>query len=280
MGTEQLHDKLFQAARQHLKDHEEPFDGSDWDRMERGLDQLPASRQFKFSFSLNSVLVLVGITGLALGGYALLGGSSSKENALASPTPLPLVKTAAPAKNETVTPPASSSSDPAAGITENKTATAGATTADDNPAQPRQHDSFADAKSSGRMKNSTGVSRNGNNTPLNDADFIPLAGGNEGDFSNLVFPDQIDSRYGPVMETQEDPARLSTVPEVDPSKLTYYDHVNGKPVPIHIKTDSSKTGKEKKKSNDRREKRKKQGQADSSSGNGDAAPTATGNNGE
>ncbi|TND10567.1 MAG: hypothetical protein FD123_209 [Bacteroidetes bacterium] len=269
MGNEQLHDKLFQAARQHLKDHEEPFNGSDWDRMNRGLDQLPASRQFKFSFSLNSILVLVGVTGLALGGYALLGGHSSGD-ANQSLTQPAVAKTAAPVKKQTATQPQPVVFTKPAAPQDNNTVAP--------PAEVKQNKQdpnadYAAVKEKRHMKNSTGVPREKAPT-LEDTGFSPFASDNA--FPNVVFPDQIDRRFGPVFETQEDPNRLHNVPEVDPTKLTYYDHVNGQTTPVYIKGDSSKGNKAPEKKN-RRKRNKNQGQEPAA---GSTTPAGTGTEGQ
>lgn len=64
MNNGQLHDdSLLGAVHDRLSDLEVPYDGADWDAMRRSLDQLP--RQNRFRFSLNSVLLVVGLLSLS-----------------------------------------------------------------------------------------------------------------------------------------------------------------------------------------------------------------------
>jgi|GEM_PF-3572062 len=247
MEQGQLHDKLFRAAQQHLKDHEEAFDASDWDRMDKSLDQLPRGKQFNWSFSLNSVLVLIGLSGLALGGYALLGGNSSGEN---QSVPAPAVTTA-PAKKEA---PALTKSQP---VTTQPVVTNTPATTDVPVTQPAQQaQTVADARSTDtgvKMRTTRLGQGNSKKTSETDHSDVTLPGSGSGDFSNdVVFPDMIDKREGPVYATEEDPEKLGSIPPVDPKKLTYFEE-NGKP--IHITTDSSK-GATPKRKKDRKNKSK------------------------
>jgi cytoskeletal protein RodZ len=230
MGNEQLHDPLLQAARNYLKDHEEPFDGSDWDRMEKSLDQLPKSRTFKWSYSLNTILVVVGVAALSWGAYAMLGSSSNAPTPAAvnkpqteKETPVVIAKTTAPqvqpVKQDVSQEPftATTVAEPAANTAASNTATT------DRPK---------------RKKNPETVTAGANNetTPAVTAPAI----GETPSFSDLVFGDQLDKRMGPVKETQEDLGRIGDVPSVDPNELIYYDFLNGKATPIRLKDTSKK----------------------------------------
>src|ERR1041385_6877028 len=67
MENGQLHDdKLFRAVHDRLSDYEAPANGADWDAMSRSLDNLPKTSRFQWKISLNSILVILGITGLSV----------------------------------------------------------------------------------------------------------------------------------------------------------------------------------------------------------------------
>lgn len=232
MGNEQLQDPLLQAARNYLKDHEEPFDGSDWDRMEKSLDQLPKSRTFKWSYSLNTILVVAGVAALSWGAYALLGSSSNAPTTAAAnktktqqETPAVIAKTQAPmvAPVKQDLPPEQVT---ATTVAEQPVTVANSLT---SPAEKPK-----------RKKNPESVVAATNNenpeTVTSSAKEVTL---NPGDF---VFGDQLDKRKGPVNETHEDLGRFGDVPVVDPANLPYYDFVNGQAVriPMHLKDTSKK----------------------------------------
>jgi hypothetical protein len=64
MNNGPLHDDpLFRAVQERLGDYEAPYNGADWDAMNRSLNQLPKNNRFRFRFSLNTVLALIGATG-------------------------------------------------------------------------------------------------------------------------------------------------------------------------------------------------------------------------
>lgn len=236
MGNEQLHDPLLQAARNHLKDHEEPFDGSDWDRMEKSLDQLPKSRTFKWSYSLNTLLVVAGVAALSWGAYAMLNSSSN------APTPAAVNKPKTETENQAV-------------ITKNQAPQVvpvkqelppdplTAVTVAEQPVTVA-NSLTASAEKPKRKKNpETGTTVTNNENPATVT--TPAVTAETPNFSDLVFGDQMDKRMGPVKETQEDLSRIGDVPSVDPATLPYYDFVNGQsvPIPVKFKSDSSnKTG--------------------------------------
>lgn len=74
MNNGQLHDDpLFRAVHDRLGDYEAPYDGADWDAMNRSLDQLPRTNRFKFRFNLNTLLALAGVAGaVALASYFIV----------------------------------------------------------------------------------------------------------------------------------------------------------------------------------------------------------------
>lgn len=229
MGNEQLHDALLQAARNYLKDHEEPFDGSDWDRMEKSLDQLPKTRTFKWSYSLNTILVAAGVAALVWGAYAMLGSSSNANTPAAvnkpktqQENPPAVVKNTAPqvtpVKQELTAEPIT-----AATVAEPPAADANSLTASaEKPKRKKKQDAATSAN------------------PENTAPAASQAAGETPSFSDLVFGDQLDKRMGPVKETQEDLGRIGEVPSVDPKELIYYDFLNGQPTPIRLKDTSKK----------------------------------------
>lgn len=233
MGTEQLHDPLLQAARNHLKDLEEPFDGSDWDRMERSLDQLPKTRTFKWSYSLNTVLVAVGVAALSWGAYAMLGNTGeTNKPAVAGKPKQQQVAPAVAVKKETPAPVLKPENNTSAAVV----ATAFTTAVPENNTAIAQNE-----VKTKRKRNPEQVAANPENQP-GTAEKTPSNTGDPQNFSDLVFGDQLDKRMGPVKETQEDLSQIGDVPAVDPAKLPYYDFLNGKsvPIPVNFKPDSSK----------------------------------------
>ncbi|MGL5891475.1 MAG: hypothetical protein ACRC3B_16415 [Bacteroidia bacterium] len=74
MNNGPLHDDpLFRAVQERLGDYETPYNGADWDAMSRSLDQLPRTNRFRFRFSLNTMLALVGVAGaVAIASYFIL----------------------------------------------------------------------------------------------------------------------------------------------------------------------------------------------------------------
>ena len=77
MENRHLHDdQLFRQLNERLGDYEAPYEAADWDAMNRSLDQLPKSNRFRWKFSLNNILIVLGITGLSITGY-LVGKSSA-----------------------------------------------------------------------------------------------------------------------------------------------------------------------------------------------------------
>lgn len=77
MENRHLHDdQLFRQLNERLGDYEAPYEAADWDTMNRSLDKLPKSNRFQWKFSLNNILIVLGITGLSITGY-LVGKSSA-----------------------------------------------------------------------------------------------------------------------------------------------------------------------------------------------------------
>jgi hypothetical protein len=101
MNNGQLHDDpLFRAVQERLGDYEAPYNGADWDAMNRSLDQLPRTNRFRFRFSLNTMLALAGVAGaVALASYFILRTDTAKVKpaVVVQPKVQPAVKPAAPA---------------------------------------------------------------------------------------------------------------------------------------------------------------------------------------
>jgi|GEM_PF-1233542 hypothetical protein len=94
MSNGQLHDdKLFQGLHDRLSDYEAPYDGADWDAMNRSLDKLPKTNQFRWKFSLNTIGIMLGIVGLTVLGVVIAQGngksSTPAENRNANTTTTP-----------------------------------------------------------------------------------------------------------------------------------------------------------------------------------------------
>lgn len=101
MNNGQLHDDpLFRAVQERLGDYEAPYNGADWDAMNRSLDQLPRTNRFRFRFSLNTMLALAGVAGaVALASYFMLRTDTAKvaPTVVAQPKVRPAVKPETPA---------------------------------------------------------------------------------------------------------------------------------------------------------------------------------------
>ncbi len=70
MNNQQLHDDpLFRAAQERLSDLEVPYNGADWDAMNRRLDAQPKTSSFRWRYSLNGLLLALAIGGMAYGAY-------------------------------------------------------------------------------------------------------------------------------------------------------------------------------------------------------------------
>ncbi|MCA6362220.1 MAG: hypothetical protein IM638_04235 [Bacteroidetes bacterium] len=104
MNNGQLHDDpLFRAVQERLGDYETPYDGADWDAMNRSLNQLPKNNRFRFRFSLNTVLALIGATGaIVLATWLLTRSDTAVQEVVAKPA----AKYTQPSHTNTPSPPA------------------------------------------------------------------------------------------------------------------------------------------------------------------------------
>jgi hypothetical protein len=78
MGNNTQNSKLDDAIKKSLSDYEARYDAADWSRMESMLDAAPRAAQFKWSYVLNSVIVVA-----VLGGCWLVYNTISSEEKVA-----------------------------------------------------------------------------------------------------------------------------------------------------------------------------------------------------
>lgn len=203
MENGHLHDdKLFRAVHDRLSDYDAPYDGADWDAMSRSLDKLPKTSRFQWKFSLNTLLVVAGVAGLSLLGYALTKPGSARSAEQTVPQN-PTTQTS-PAKQTALNTPASTtplvSKDP------------GTTVSSPNTAPEQNSMAAVNPNASKKKKDQIGT--------------------------DLLFGDQIDKRKGFIYRTQEDPNVIKNFQDTGTPNV-YYDVDNGKVRPIIIHKDSS-----------------------------------------
>ena len=178
MENGHLHDdKLFRAVHDRLSDYEAPYNGADWDAMSRSLDQLPKTARFQWKFSLNTLLIAIGVAGLSVIGYAFASHSGNT----AAPKP-EAVKTETPVRNTSM-----ASNTPVV-VTHNDAVPAANT---DVSLQQEQQQAVA-------MTDNSSALNNGSSTQKRKQ-------------TKLLFGDQIDPKKGFIYNTQEDPAILNHV---------------------------------------------------------------------
>ena len=211
MENGQLHDdKLFRAVHDRLSDYEAPANGADWDAMSRSLDNLPKTSRFQWKISLNSILVILGITGLSVLCFAWANHSgkpktntntipvvSEKQNVPVTNTSL--VNNAPSPQNAT-----SSSSIPAQ--------TSAVTVGNNNPAADANSNSLVSTDNSAQPVSGT------------TADGKPRT--KKHNSNDLYFGDQIDPRKGFIYNTQEDKNSLTAPPPISNPEV-FYDVDNG-----------------------------------------------------
>lgn len=209
MSNGQLHDdKLFQGLHDRLSDYEAPYDGADWDAMNRSLDKLPKTNQFRWKFSLNTIGIALGIAGLTVLGVVIAQGNG---------------KPSAPAENRNVTAaPAPENNTPAAAVNTNANATIPAASVAVNTS----------------MENSAV-------TEINTQKDLTQPRKQNFTFDNpFRLGDQIDPLKGFVHQTQDDPALLNNHHDFKKPEVYYdIDPETGKTKPIIIK-DSANGGQE------------------------------------
>lgn len=200
MSNGQLHDdKLFQGLHDRLSDYEAPYDGADWDAMNRKLDTLPKTNQFRWKFSLNTIGIMLGIVGLTVLGVVIAQGNG---------------KPSAPAENRNVsTAPAPEDKTPAATTTNPLTTIPPASVAVNAPAVNSEVTEINTAKDLTKPRKSTEMYDN------------PFRLG-----------DQIDPMKGVVKQTSDDPALMNNHHDFKKPEVYYdIDETTGKTKPIIIK---------------------------------------------
>lgn len=205
MSNGQLHDdKLFQGLHDRLSDYEAPYDGADWDAMNRSLDKLPKTNQFRWKFSLNTIGIMLGIAGLTAVGVVIASGHDK--------TPRPTESTTV-----TVTPPP-------------------ATPENNNPVQ---HVNTQAAQTDVAMNNSsvmpTGVQEMNSHKDLSN----PKRNYTTDDKVPFRLGDQIDPAKGFVYDTKEDPALMKNHDDLKQPEVYYDIDDKGNVKPIIIKHDSA-----------------------------------------
>lgn len=214
MENGHLHDdKLFRAVHDRLSDYEAPYDGADWDAMNRSLDKLPKTSRFQWKFSLNTLLVAAAIGGLSLLGYALTrpGDRSPQGKNESSGQPAQTMNEQADVMHTVSSSPAANS----------KTENTVAQTDPVNSAGTEQTVAGLDQR----------MQRHSNSKQINE--------------SKLLFGDQIDKRKGFIYKTKEDPKLVGNFHDSGAPNV-YYDMENGKVRPILIHKDSTGIKAEKK----------------------------------
>lgn len=219
MENGHLHDdKLFRAVHDRLSDYEAPSDGANWDAMSRALDTMPKTSSFKMKFSLNSILVIVGLVGVSALSFALVTNKGK----------------APVAKTETHATATEPKANPAVPV---------------NNTQPSSQNSFASSNEMGLPANTnaalttenttttaaqTDVASTNTNTAVNP-DGTQKKRRNK---TELRFGDQIDPKKGFIYNTKENRDVVET--PVGPPPTTFYDYnANGQQQTIKINKDST-----------------------------------------
>jgi hypothetical protein len=220
-------DKLFRAVHDRLSDYEAPANGADWDAMSRSLDSLPKTARFQWRISLNSILVILGVTGLSVIGYAVVthtGHSGSKQ-------PLQQVAT------QTTTPQPQVTS--VALNTMNQTPN---TTSAFDTHQGSDFSAVANTTPAIADNSQMGLTSNVNTDGL---DPNAKTKKKKRDNNGLFFGDQIDPKKGFIYNTHEDQSVLTPVPTIS-NPNEYYDLDNNGQIRKIIHKDSSATVKKEK----------------------------------
>ncbi len=204
MSNGQLHDdKLFQGLHDRLSDYEAPYNGADWDAMNRSLDQLPKTNQFRWKFSLNTIGIMLGIAGLTAVGVVIASGNDNKPRPAESTNVTVTVPSPAPATNpvQNVAP------------------------------QPAPTDIAANNTTAIPM----GVQEMNSHKDLNN----PKRNSGSEEKNPFRLGDQIDPAKGFVFDTKEDPALMKGHQDLKQPEVYYDIDDKGKIKPIIIKHDSA-----------------------------------------
>lgn len=216
-------DKLFRAVHDRLSDYEAPYEGADWDAMSRSLDSLPKTARFQWRISLNSILVILGVAGLSLIGYAVASHTGTSSNSKQ------------PAPQQVATQPM---------VQQPQATSVSLNTTNNSPsAFETQHGSDFSAVTN----NAQSINDNPQNNEMGSTVTADVMDPNakmkkkKRDSNGLFFGDQIDPKKGFIYNTQEDKNAL-TPPAPISNPNDFYDMDNGQVKKI-IHKDSSSTAK-------------------------------------
>lgn len=205
MSNGQLHDdKLFQGLHDRLSDYEAPYDGADWDAMNRSLDKLPKTNQFRWKFSLNTIGIMLGIAGLTAVGVVIASGHD---------------KTPRPSESNTIT-----VTPPSIPATNNNSVL---------PVNPQPAPADVAVNNSSVMQ--TGMPEMNSHKDLNN----PKRNNIPDEKMPFRLGDQIDPAKGFVYDTKEDPALMKNHGDMKQPEVYYDIDDKGNVKPIIIRHDSA-----------------------------------------
>ncbi|MDQ3111974.1 MAG: hypothetical protein M3R17_18985 [Bacteroidota bacterium] len=221
MENGHLHDdKLFRAVHDRLSDYEAPANGADWDAMSRALDNLPKSARYRWKFSLNSILVIVGLVGVSALSFALVTKTGNSPESKSSPQAI---------------------------VTQPQVNTNPVVPVSNTQPESNAQNSFANANQYSGITSEVVLQITGTNTvqqtvpstnSLTNTDGAKTKRKNK---NQLLFGDQIDPKKGFIYNTKEN-STVATTPVVDPEPNVFYDSENGQIKKIEIKRDSTRRG--------------------------------------
>jgi hypothetical protein len=219
MNNQQLHDDpLFRAAQERLSDLEVPYNGADWDAMNRRLDAQPKTSSFRWRYSLNGLLLALAISGLAYGAYqwATRPETPSMANQDLKTQALPVTQK----NNET----------PVVPVASNKLSTL-ALSGDPGVAsliEQQTKPSFEATAKTSSLNKETVVAM----LPTKPSRVKPKGG--------LLFGDQIDPRFGFVKQTLEDDSLIEESKKLAKPNVPFYDaNDKGEVKRVDLSQDSS-----------------------------------------
>ncbi|HEU4717335.1 MAG TPA: hypothetical protein VFU15_05870 [Bacteroidia bacterium] len=195
-----------------LSDYEAPYNGADWDAMDRSLDALPKTNRFQWKFSLNTLLIAVGVASLISLGVFLASGHS-----------------AAPGKPQAVAQPA----------TDNNLPSKNTSVVTNAPPSQVQTVNMADVQEVSSPGLVTGNSSNpspGNTDVVQNTSSARKTKTKKD--SGLLFGDQIDPAKGFIHRTQEDQKLIDQYANRGTPSV-YFDKENGQLKEIIINRDSA-----------------------------------------
>jgi hypothetical protein len=228
MENGHLHDdKLFRAVHDRLSDYEAPSNGADWDAMSRSLDNLPKTSRFTMKFSLNSILVIVGLLGISALSYAVVSHSGkSSDNKTNSQVTVIEPKAEQPKMN----------SNPVIPVNNTQAATA-----DPNAFAANNSMDFTNTSTETSLQNNTAMQPQTGISSTDKSSMTNTDGTKKRRNKNqFLFGDQVDPKKGFIYNTQEN-HDVVTQPVTDPIPGIFYDNVDGKTHKIEIKKDSAST---------------------------------------